>query len=92
MSKTETEKPLLDKMSRSEEIIRKVCAIRCIRFSVLGVVALLVTCFYDSQDILHLQNPIVKLMLIIGVVSFMIGYVGLITAIYNRKEGKKDYE
>jgi len=92
MSKTETEKSLLDIMSRSKENTRKVCAIRCIRLSVLGVVALLVTCFYDSQDILHLQNPIVKLMFIIGIVSFVIGYVGLITSIYNRKEGEKDYE
>lgn len=78
MSRGEKEKALLDNLSRSEENTWEGYAMKCIRFSVVGITVLLVTCLFDFHDTLHLQNPLVQLILLAGAFSFLIGCCGLI--------------
>lgn len=89
MSRGEKEKALLDNLSRSEENTWEGYVKRCIRCSVLGVTVLLVTCLFNSHDILHLHNHMIQLILLAGVLSFMIGYGGLIITKYIRRKEKK---
>lgn len=90
MRRIDNRKSLLDKMSRSEENNLKTLAMKCIRFSVLGNAALLVTCFFNTQDILQLKNPAIKLLLLVGLFCFEIGCGGLVVKKYvNKREGEK---
>ena len=82
MSRGEKEKALLDNLSRSEENTWEGYAKRYIRCSVLGVTVLLVTCLFNSHDTLHLHNPVVRLVLLVGVFNFLIGCGGLIITKY----------
>ena len=82
MSRGEKEKALLDNLSRSEENTWEGYAMKCIKYSVLGIAVLLVTCLFNSHDTLHLHNPVVKFMMSAGTFCFLIGCCGLIKTKY----------
>lgn len=93
MNNKEKRNPLLDTMSRSERNLWKTFSTKCIRFSVCGILILLTTCSIKSQDHLHLQNPGIVLMILVGAISLLIGCSGLIATKYIcKQEGETYYE
>ena len=91
MSKDKKKVSLLDNLSRSEILEMNLTALRCMGFSMIGSLILLTVCIIDLQDVLGLQNPMIKLLMIIGLCCFLIGYSVLLVIkfVHGRGEERK---